>query len=61
MEITSYGWPKIQWNFQGLPVQVPTDKPEMHGWIVPRKDGLKAWCGGPDWCSVCKQERDKLK
>lgn len=30
---------------------------EGHGWVKPRADGLKARCGGPALCRVCREEQ----
>lgn len=31
-----------------------------HGHVTPRKDGVKARCGGPALCSVCQREKAAL-
>lgn len=32
-----------------------------HGHVRPRRDGLKARCGGPHLCAKCYSEREKLE
>lgn len=27
-----------------------------HGWVIPNPSGMKARCGGPAFCDVCKEE-----
>lgn len=29
-----------------------------HGWVHPRADGVKARCGGPGLCNLCKKDQD---
>lgn len=31
-----------------------------HGWVRPNPDGLKARCGGPSICPVCRREQAAL-
>lgn len=42
------------------PTPVQTTANQGHGWVVPRKDGHKARCGGPNICSLCRKEREAL-
>lgn len=31
-----------------------------HGWVVPRRDGAKAKCGGPEMCEKCRADERSL-
>lgn len=35
-------------------------KAQGHGHVTPRADGVKARCGGPTLCQVCKKEQAVL-
>jgi hypothetical protein len=37
-----------------------TDTNKGHGHVTPRADGVKARCGGPAFCKVCKAEQAAL-
>lgn len=40
-----------------MPKSLPQVTSFNHGWVTPRPDGLRARCGGPAVCEICRRER----